>query len=266
MKGCTGRLVARGEERIGSTTPMPMSAGRPSTKDFSYQRKFHRIQWLCSKDCKYRSFSSTNSRTFNVLMLEDKVQNPSLCSDFPSEAMLSRSIEGKDFPNFEMLDARIASALNKIIQNSYFKKEVSLEEQKAQKEDRFLRGKNIAFMMYDYFRVTGAHNTVLDYADLFSITLRNDGQWDGVPKACHQQAAADPRGSEPACVQTPFELGVAHAWEHGPINVLPWYRLVCVVLYLQTHQRRREETGLPCKGKWSPRGSVTTAMLERSRP
>ena len=34
----------------------------------------------------------------------------------------SRSTEGKDFPNLEMLDARIASALNKIIQNSHFKK------------------------------------------------------------------------------------------------------------------------------------------------
>ena len=29
-------------------------------------------------------------------------------------------------------------------------------------------------MIYDYFQVTGAHNTVLDYADIFTITLRND--------------------------------------------------------------------------------------------
>ena len=29
-------------------------------------------------------------------------------------------------------------------------------------------------MIDDYFRVIGAHDTVLDYADLFSITLRND--------------------------------------------------------------------------------------------
>ena len=43
------------------------------------------------------------------------------------------------FLNFEMLDAKIASALNKIIQNSYFKRKVSLKEQIAQKEDRFLR-------------------------------------------------------------------------------------------------------------------------------
>ena len=77
----------------------------------------------------------------------------------------SRSVYGKDFPNFEMRDAKIASALNKIIQNSQFKKKVSLEEQKAQKEDWFPRGRQIAFMIYDYFRVTGAHDAVIDYAD-----------------------------------------------------------------------------------------------------
>ena len=41
-------------------------------------------------------------------------------------------------------------------------------------------------MIYDYFRVTGAHDTVLDYADLFLITLRNDDaqefdtRWDEI--------------------------------------------------------------------------------------
>ena len=73
----------------------------------------------------------------------------------------------------------------KIIQNSHFKKKVSFEEQKAQ-EERFLRGRQIAFMIYDYFRVIGAHDTVLDYADFFSITLRDDNvqefdtRWDEI--------------------------------------------------------------------------------------
>ena len=35
--------------------------------------------------------------------------------DSLDEFECSGSIEGEDFPNFEMLDARIASALNKII-------------------------------------------------------------------------------------------------------------------------------------------------------
>ena len=41
-------------------------------------------------------------------------------------------------------------------------------------------------MIYDYFQVTGAHDTVLEYADSFSVTLRDDNvqefdaRWDEV--------------------------------------------------------------------------------------
>ena len=106
--------------------------------------------------------------------------------DSLEELKSSRSVSGKNFPNFEMLDAKIASALNKIIQNSHFKKEVSLEEQKAQKQDRFQRGRQIAFMIHDNFWVTGIHDPVLDYADLFSVTRHDDDvqefdtRWDEV--------------------------------------------------------------------------------------
>ena len=82
------------------------------------------------------------------------------CSQFLTEAMLSikevemvesvddlkssRSIRGTHGPDFEVLDARIASALNRIIQNTRFKKKVSLEDKKPKKrtvsfvEDRSL--------------------------------------------------------------------------------------------------------------------------------
>ena len=125
-----------------------------------------------------------------------------ICSQFPTEAMQwikevelvdsvdelrsSSSIRGISMPNFEVLDARIASALNKIIHNSQFKRRIILEEQKAQKEDRFLRGRQIAYLIYEYVRVTGAHDSVENYADLFTISLRNDdiqefdSKWDGI--------------------------------------------------------------------------------------
>ena len=44
----------------------------------------------------------------------------------------SQSIGGHRFPYFETLDAKIASTLKKITQNSYFKKRVNLGEQKVQ--------------------------------------------------------------------------------------------------------------------------------------
>ena len=86
----------------------------------------------------------------------------------------SRSIKGSLGPDFELLDARIASAMNRIIQNTRFKKKVSLVEQKVQKEDRFLRGRQIAYLIYEYFWVTGANDSVENYADLFTVVLRND--------------------------------------------------------------------------------------------
>ena len=48
--------------------------------------------------------------------------------DSLDELKSSRSVCGKDSPKSEMLDAKIASALNKVIQNSQFQKKVSLEE------------------------------------------------------------------------------------------------------------------------------------------
>ena len=124
------------------------------------------------------------------------------CSQFPTEAMQwikevelvdsvdelnsSSSVRGISMPNFEVLDARIASALIKIIHNSQFRRRISLEEQKAQKQDRFFRGRQIAYLIYDQFRVTGTHDSVENYTDLFTIVLRNDdiqefdSKWDGI--------------------------------------------------------------------------------------
>ena len=52
--------------------------------------------------------------------------------------------------------------------------------------EKFLRGRQIAYLIYDHFRVIGAHDSVEKYADLFAIVLRNDdiqefdSKWDGI--------------------------------------------------------------------------------------
>ena len=106
--------------------------------------------------------------------------------DSVDELRSSSSTRGISMPNFAVLDARIASALNKIIHNSHFKRKISLEEQKAQKEDSFLRGRQIAYLIYEQFWVTGTHDSVENYTDLFTIVLRNDdiqefdSKWDAI--------------------------------------------------------------------------------------
>ena len=103
-----------------------------------------------------------------------------------SDLKSSRSIKGAHGPDFELLDAKNASALNKIIQNTRFKRRISLEEMKAQKEDRFLRGRQIAYLIYDNFRVTAAMDSVENCADIFTVVLQNDdiqefdSKWEGI--------------------------------------------------------------------------------------
>ena len=157
-----------------------------------------------NNDCRFRIFILTSSptpATFACWKMRFKTE---VCtySQSPTEAMQwikevelvdsvdelrsSSSTRGISMPNFEVLDARIASALNKIIHNSQFKRKNSLEEQKAQKEDRFLRGRQIAYLIYEQFRVTGTHDSVENYTDLFTVALRNDdiqafdSKWDGI--------------------------------------------------------------------------------------
>ena len=86
--------------------------------------------------------------------------------------------------------ARIASAMNKIIHNSHFKRRISLEEQKAQKQDRFLRGRQIAYLIYEYFWVTGANDSVENYADLSSTTEKNKRQTQDKDQRCQSGPSA----------------------------------------------------------------------------
>ena len=172
----TGRPVTRGERQIPNTVLTPRFQTGPSAgnsfdpKDGRFSKDYGADQQrLQIWDLHFDKFATKT--TFACWKIRFKTE-VCTCSQFPSEAMLwikevvmvesvddlesSRSIRGTHGPNFELLDARIASALNKIIQNTRFKKKVSLEEMKAQKEDRFLRGRQIAYLIFQYFQVTGA--------------------------------------------------------------------------------------------------------------
>ena len=81
-----------------------------------------------------------------------------------------------------------------------------------------------------------------------------DGQGDGVPKACLEQAAVDSWGSRTCVCANTCSPGVAHAGEEGRINVLPWYRPVGVAIVA----RRKNQAAR--KSKWSRRGTEMTVL------
>ena len=93
-----------------------------------------------NKDCRFQDLhfeKFPNPATFACWKIRFKTE-VCACSQFPTEAMLwikevemvesvddlksSRSIRGTHGPDFEVLDAKVASALNRINQNIRFKK------------------------------------------------------------------------------------------------------------------------------------------------
>ena len=78
-----------------------------------------------------------------------------------------------------MLDAKIASTLNKIIQNSQFKRRSVSRSRKPKKRAGFREGDQLLSW-------SGAHDAVLDYAEFFSVTIQDhnvqefDSRWDEV--------------------------------------------------------------------------------------
>ena len=59
-------------------------------------------------------------------------------------------------------------------EQTYFRKKISVEEQKAQRDSRFLRGRHIAYSIFEYFRPTGSCDEIQGLSGLFSIKLEND--------------------------------------------------------------------------------------------
>ena len=142
----------------------------------------------------------------------------------------------------------MAPALKKIISNQHFRKRVSVEEQSAQKYDRFLRGRQIAYMIYDNFRATGAYDAAQNLPDLFNVSLHGDDIQDfdtssdqallsssEIPQQnvlegfvqdentrfCSASDSGQGRTSEVPNLRV-------HAGREGRTNVLPWYRQVGV--------------------------------------
>ena len=124
------------------------------------------------------------------------------CLHFPTEAMQwikevelvdsvdelrsSSSTRGISMPNFEVLDARLLQPWTKSSIIPTTKEESVWKNKRPRKRTVSLRGRQIAYLIYDHFWVTGSHDSVENYTNLFTSGLRNDdiqefdSKWDGI--------------------------------------------------------------------------------------
>ena len=165
---------------------------------WTVSQRFSHLQWrrlfkeLWGRPTTTADFGSSLWKvpyTSYVCLLEDRPRYV-LVHDFPTEAMLwikevemvvsvddlrsSCSVRGFQMPNFEVVDAKIASALNRIIQNTASRKRSVWSNKKPKKRTfSFVEDRSLT-LIYEYFRVTNANDSVENYADLFTTVRRND--------------------------------------------------------------------------------------------
>ena len=92
---------------------------------------------------------------------------------------------GRVIPDSEVLDSTIASALKKLL-TADFKRRVYMEQPKAQQDYRFLKGRQIADMIYDNCKISQLGEALLDFSGLLRVQLKHDNvqgfdsKWDEV--------------------------------------------------------------------------------------
>ena len=119
---------------------------QPEIQSSLVREIFQRIVGQTNNDCRFQILTLTNlpRQQHSLVGRQDSRLRYVRVSQFPTEALLwikevelvdsvddlksSLSFEGTHGQDFELLDARIASALNRIIHDSHFKGRVSLEE------------------------------------------------------------------------------------------------------------------------------------------
>ena len=89
--------------------------------------------------------------------------------------IIPKSITRKDFPDYEKLDSMTAAAVKRCYDmHTLFRKKIGVEEQRAQKDNRFLRGSQIAYLVHEYFRSMVSSDEIQGSVIVFNIKLEND--------------------------------------------------------------------------------------------
>ena len=94
------------------------------------------------------------------------------------DLMTWQSIEGKAFPDFQNASCEDSVCTEKDHLQFQLQKKSQVEEQRAQKHDRFLGRRQVASMIHEHSQATEAYDAPQGLADLFNICFHDDDVQD----------------------------------------------------------------------------------------
>ena len=84
-----------------------------------------------------------------------------------------KDLVNKEDDQFIELNAKIASGLAQILQGDICK-QIEIIETELDKEHKLLNGRQIAWLIYDYFKTSTTEGTVMDFGDLLECKMENN--------------------------------------------------------------------------------------------
>ena len=142
----------------------------PTPLTFSYWQIHFRTE-ICSSSCHPSAMSWM--RDIELAQTLDNLKT-------------SQSTAGNQFSNFEMLDAKVATASKRILTNMNLKKKSSWKSRKPRKLDDFFEDDKSHTRFTNSSVFLGTIESILDFTDLMNVTLRGhdvqgpDTKWNEV--------------------------------------------------------------------------------------
>ena len=123
-------------------------------------------------------------------------------------------------------------------------------------------------MIYDYFQVSGAHDTVLDYAGSFSVTLRDDNiqefdtRWDEVLLSKSKIPSDD-------ILESLYKLRIRESDQQKPYwNCTTWRfirRYLSPIIKVENIGEKRKDQKLRLRNFHARHGKIESAAVVKNR-
>ena len=173
---------------------------QPKIQSSSVEETLQRIMVQTNNDCRFRIFISTSSPRQLVgrkdsrlrYVLDHNLFQKLCCGSKKWRWLIQCMISNLRVPS-EGLQVQILSySTRELLQHWTESSRIPASRERSvwrnlrPKKKTASRGRQIAYLIYEYFRVNGANDSVENYADLFTVGLRNDdvqefdSMWDGI--------------------------------------------------------------------------------------
>ena len=82
-------------------------------------------------------------------------------------------LKSKEGDEYETLNAKIAAGSSDVLHGE-FQRKINVMEERAAIKGEMINGRQIAWMIYDHFKLTAQDGAILNFTDLQSVTLKGD--------------------------------------------------------------------------------------------